>query len=118
MISSPCTSIHDASLAKNIMSDVILIFSMLSIVVIHDCSNFKPISIDMCFTLRIQYCFVSRGNHLSNLVEHYHQFLNKIQTFSCNDRTINKVFIRNTKHNLNIIGIASSLLRIQIFLGD
>ena len=70
---------------------------MCSVVVIDDSSTFKKVFIEICFALKIHYWYLSRGNNQCNSVGHYHQFLNKTQTISGNDRSTNKVFIENVE---------------------
>ena len=75
LISSLYTSIDSTSLAKKIISDVILTFGVCRIVVIDDGSSFKNIFIAMCFALKIHYWCLLEVNHQGNSVEHYHRFL-------------------------------------------
>ena len=93
VVSSVTSDISLTALAQLFMSDVVLTFSICSVVVIDNGSIFKGVFITMCSKLDLTYWCLSRGNHRGDSVERYHRFLNKTQAITGNDRGNHVVYI-------------------------
>ena len=98
IVSSITTNTDSCTLAQVFMSEVVLTFGMCSMVVIDDGSTFKSVFILMCTALKINFWYLSRGNHRSNSVERYHRFLNKTQAIAGTDRGTHSVILQNAKN--------------------
>ena len=70
---------------------------MCSVIVINDDSTFKGVFVDMYKALGLNWWYLSCGNYKGNLVEHYHQFMNKDQAIAGNTGGNNTIMPENAK---------------------
>ena len=102
IVSCLTTTTKAEALAKLFMEDVVLTFGMVAIVVVDADSRFGGTFGAICKILKLTLWLLSRRNHKGNSVEHYHRFLNKIQTINGQDRSTHEVFHQNVKpHNMH-----------------
>ena len=71
-----------AALSEIFMSQVVLSFGMVAIVVVDADSRFRSTFEAMCTMLKLTFWPLARGNHKGNSVERYHGFLNKAHTIA------------------------------------
>ena len=91
------TETHVECLANHFMKNVVLLFSMVTIIVVSAGSWFNIVFKDMCAALGIIYWTFAHGNNKVMSVKKNHRFLNKMQEISGQDRDTHEVFLQNSK---------------------
>ena len=88
------TETYVEHLATLFMKNFVLSFVMVAIIFIDADSRFKNLFKYMCADLGIIYCTLAHGNNKGTRVEKYHNFFDKTQTITGQDRGPHDVFSR------------------------